>query len=66
MSDAMNQHKKLAMTGKCYAKGGSIPGKPQKGPVNFGPPASGTLPPKSGFADSPVEKVKRVNGIKGV
>jgi hypothetical protein len=71
MSEAIGQHKKLAM-GKPtsnYAKGGRIPsprGTSSKPPVNFGPPQNETLPPKSGFNESPITKVKRANGIKGV
>lgn len=71
MSEAINQHKKMAMgksTGN-YAKGGRIPspkGSPAAPPVNFGPPQNETMPPKSGFNESPLTKVKRVNGIKGV
>jgi hypothetical protein len=63
MSDAINQHKKMAMGGNCYKKGGSV----QKPPMNFGPPKMAPkAPPKTGFNDSPIEKVKRVNGVKGV
>lgn len=68
MSDVINQHKKMAMGGN-FAKGGSIPspkGGSQKGPMNFGPPKSGSLPPKSGFSEPPLVKVKRANGVKGV
>jgi hypothetical protein len=67
MSDAMNQHKKMAMGQgvKGYKSGGQVK------PMNFGPPAategmSGGLPPKSGLPNSPITKVKRSNGIKGV
>ena len=80
MSDAMNQHKKMAMGGNCYASGGSVkkaggsvpipagvPGTTSKPPMNFGPPKNAPkAPPKTGFSNSPITKVKRVNGIKGV
>lgn len=63
MSDAMNNHKKMAHGGKnCYAKGGSV-----KAPVNFGPPKQESpVPPKGGFTQAPLTKVKRANGVKGV
>jgi hypothetical protein len=64
MSDAINQHKRMAMgqsvTG--MKKGGSV-----QPPVNFGPAKQESpVPPKGGFQQAPLTKVKRANGVKGV
>jgi hypothetical protein len=63
MAGAINQHKQMAMGKNCYKSGGSI-----KPPVNFGPPVAeqSSPPPKTGFNKSPITKVKRANGVKGV
>jgi hypothetical protein len=52
MSDAINQHKRMAM-GQGMKKGGLVK------PVS-------ASPPKSGLKNSPIENVKRANGVPGM
>lgn len=55
----ISQHKQMAMN---FKKGGSV-----KPPMNFSPsPKAPAPPPKDGFSETPTEKVKRINGVKGV
>lgn len=61
MAKGIGQHKQMAMGGGSYKKGGSV-----KPPMNFGSPKTSNPIPKDGFSETPTEKVKRVNGVKGV
>jgi hypothetical protein len=62
MSDSkIPQHKRLAMGERAgFKKGGSV------GTVYGTPKPPGAIPPKTGFNETPITKVKKFNGVKGV
>jgi hypothetical protein len=52
------QHKRLAAGERAgFKNGGTVYGAPK---------TPGAIPPKSGFQETPITKVKKFNGVKGV